>query len=351
MTTLSVSLEQWRKLYDAMERYHDLAPWQWLWDSALFGVRNPADGTVGYCCVMGRNGTFFGLGVYPGAAGLDSYDLMRDQGEREPETALYGQRCLMASFDSRADLEPEDLAVVKALGRKYRGEFGWPKFRDFTPGLFPWFLEPADVAFLTVALEQATEVGARARDDEDLLSAYGPSSRPGQSCLVRVRGDDGAWRDEKQPFAPATKKKAEPVPVDEARVAGLLKKHRTRGGSFEGDLTYMPTPIKEDGRPFFPRLGLWVDAATGMVLPSDLARPGEPDEAAFVRAFWMLLEKKKKIPRRILVKREHLAVALMPLADKLGIEVVLMPRIPQLEDCLRELTTMTQNQPDSSNRW
>jgi hypothetical protein len=42
-------------------------------------------------------------------------------------------------------------------------------FRDHTPGFVPWYLENAQVRFLTIALQQAIEVSTRFKKDESLL--------------------------------------------------------------------------------------------------------------------------------------------------------------------------------------
>jgi len=70
-----------------------------LWDSDIFGVQNPANDEIGYCCIMGRMGEHFTLAVYLGTEGLDGY-LKIQSGEILPDDldVLHLQKCLMASF-------------------------------------------------------------------------------------------------------------------------------------------------------------------------------------------------------------------------------------------------------------
>ena len=58
-TTLSPELLQ--QLYGAAHTFREIECWKWMWDSDLFGVQNPADGEISYCCVMGRNGEHFAV--------------------------------------------------------------------------------------------------------------------------------------------------------------------------------------------------------------------------------------------------------------------------------------------------
>ena len=62
--------QEWRDLYRAADTFKELAPWDWMLDSDLVGVRNPETGEIGYCCIMGNLGEHFALGLYRGDEGL-----------------------------------------------------------------------------------------------------------------------------------------------------------------------------------------------------------------------------------------------------------------------------------------
>ena len=64
MEDKNVSPQQWRELYNAAIELKKLKPWEWMWDSEIFGVQNPETGEVGYCCVMGRGGEHYAMAVY-----------------------------------------------------------------------------------------------------------------------------------------------------------------------------------------------------------------------------------------------------------------------------------------------
>jgi len=53
----------WRRLCAAAVAFRNLSPWEWMRDSDMIAVQNPAGDDAGYCVVLGRNGEFFGLEV------------------------------------------------------------------------------------------------------------------------------------------------------------------------------------------------------------------------------------------------------------------------------------------------
>jgi hypothetical protein len=223
-----------KRLYAAAESFRKLAPWEWMDDDRIFGVKNPETGVIDYCGVLGGLGEVFALVVYEGSEGLQGYLklLSGELGEAGPHVAEY-QRALMASFDDRRDLAPEDLAVIRSLNLKFRGKNSWPLFRHYLPGYLPWFVTAPQARTLANCLEQALDVLPRYRDNPDLLQD--PESG---RHLVRVfesqEGRDG-WRDEILP-APSPAKdssSAFAVPLDEVGIARIRRQQKKRSGVWE----------------------------------------------------------------------------------------------------------------------
>jgi hypothetical protein len=305
-----------------------------MYDSDLFGVQNPEDGEIGYCCVMGILGEHFALGVYRGTAGLASY-LQIQSGELgmnpDPLAVMFSQQCLMASFEDRAYLEKRDLSIIKDLGLKYRGRNAWPRFRSHEPGYFPWYLTAAEARFLIVALDQAMDVAQRFRDDPDLLTP----PNPGQ-YLVRVpeTAPSGVtWSD--QWLAPATMLRpiAAAPKIDEARVRRIKQTIKRRQGIWEADLFPAPTPVQEqkDQRPYYPYMALFVDHHSGMVLPSHIASH-ESYRAEFQNHLLNLFEQAGFLPKEIRVLSQEVVALLEPLTDLLDIKLRRAKRLDMLEE-------------------
>ena len=77
MNDKSPSIEEWNDLYAAAVDFKKLKPWNYMWDSDMFGVQNPVTDEIGYCCVMGRSGEHFALGIFLGSEGLEQLSKIR----------------------------------------------------------------------------------------------------------------------------------------------------------------------------------------------------------------------------------------------------------------------------------
>jgi len=187
------SIEEWKDLYRVAIELKKLKPWEWVWDSDIFGVQDPATGEIGYCCVMGRAGEHFALGVYLGSEGLDGL-IGIQSGEisyHEP-VELLNKKYLMASFEDRRYIDEQDYEIIRKLGLRFREQNAWPLFRSYLPNHPPWYLNHVEAKFLTLVLQQAIHVCKRFRRDPEMLD----SPLPGQ-FFVRVPEKDGSGgRDE-----------------------------------------------------------------------------------------------------------------------------------------------------------
>jgi hypothetical protein len=208
MTGSSPTPSEWHRLYQATIRVKEIAPWEWMTETDIFGVQDPETGEIGFVSIMGMLGEHLAVAVYLGAEGLYSFWGFQQIADSAPPEALLGIPHLQASFEDRGELSAKDRAVIKELGLKFRGRQEWPLFRSYRPGYLPWYLEAPEAQTLTYALEQAVEVTLRFKEDPGMLD---PSDE--ESYLVRVprevRGNL-VWEDEVVRVPPV---EPEPIPV------------------------------------------------------------------------------------------------------------------------------------------
>ena len=289
-------------------------------DSDIFGVKDPATGKIGYCCILGAAGEVLGMTVYRGTPGLQVYLklLSSETGPRDPDF-LFIHRCLMADFHDRDELDKADLAVIRSLGLKFRGRNAWPQFRSYLPGYFPWYVTEAEARFLSVALEQGLGVCYRFRDDPTLLS----SGRSGAYLVRTARENEGqlVWEDKWLEPEPFEKKGLSFEPLDEGTLARIKETLKPRDQIWEGDFFHLNNPVKEEGRPFYPRLFVWADVSSGLLLSQDMARPDDP--ITILRESLISAAREKGFfPGEIRIRRQEAYELLSPLAASLNIKLV-----------------------------
>lgn len=347
MSNQSPSTEEWAALYRAAADFKQIAAWEWMYDSDLFGVRDPASGEIGYCCVMGNLGEHFALGVYLGTEGLNGY-LMIAAGELAGNafSILHHQKCLMASYEDRDLIEKQDLAVIKALGLKYRGRNAWPQFRSYEPDLVPWFLTAEQARFLTVALQQSCDVALRYRDDPDLLAPPEQSEDEQEDDIYLVRVPEPteaglSWSDQWMAPAPL-QQEAQPLPpIDELRIQRIKQAITKRYGTWEGDFFLSPTPIQEHKgqRPYYPYTVLWVDQRSGMVLAPHLTTP-DRYQAEFQSHLLGLIEQARVLPQELAVAQQEAFDLLEPITSRLKIKLHRANRLVALESARNSFMSM-----------
>jgi Domain of unknown function (DUF6930) len=334
------TIEEWGRLYAAAGRVKEMAPWKWMMEDNVFGVRNPERDEVGFVSVMGSGGEHFGLGLYQGAVALYDFLALREADSVETERLLEIPQ-LQASFEGRGRLEKEDRDTIKNLGLKFRGANSWPLFRNYAPGMFPWFLTSSEARFLTTALEQLLDVAPRVRDDEDLLLG-----EEDDEFLVRVPRVENArlvWEDKIMRLPEPELKKAAPAPLD-PQLLESLKQLPEVTNVIEIGLTMLPMPVREKkDRPFFPYLLMLVDASSGVILGNDMLQPLPSLDAMRAEFPTKVAEHLLRLgvrPLRVAVRTETTARSLAPLADELGIRIKLSPMLPALDEAMEFMGRM-----------
>ncbi|MGG6312104.1 DUF7309 domain-containing protein [Paenibacillus macerans] len=319
---------EWSRLYEAAAQFKKVKPWEWLSNVHLFGVSSPIKDETGYCCVMGNGGEMYGMAVYMGGPGLHTVlSMLNGDFAGDP---LFAQHCYMLSFDNRDDLYPEEYKRVKELGFSYRGKNAWPTFRLYEPGYVPWpLLSRDDVLFLTDAIEQALEVSLAYQNNPDALLEGN-----GERFLVRVpkkvlSGWTSEWRspEAKKPML----REQETLMVDELRMAKAKRTVKHSGGIWEVASFFVPMPIQEEGRPFYPTMNLIADQETGMMLHHGMTKQSEA-AGDLAEGLLQLIETHHVVPALLVSTDEIVFGRLDNVIAGLGLEYRLVPELPAIEE-------------------
>jgi hypothetical protein len=336
-STQPPSLSSWQKLYEITEKFFDLAPWQWMSDSDVFGVRDPETGIVNFCCIMGQAGQHYALAVYLGDEGLKGYlQIATGVFNSDSLDALHAQICLMISFQDKSYLMEQDRLVIKQLGLKFRDKNSWPVFRDYDPGFMPWLIDERQARILITATEQAIEVALRFQNNPDLFLP------PGRNVFfartLNKQGTGQQWRDEWvapkiiDDDEPDTLRKMANGMTNTSRINKIKTATRPYNGTWEIDYFYSPMPVdNSQSKPFFPRTLLCVDRDSFFIFGVHMLKPNDGSEAIREEII-NIIEKNTMLPRVIAVKRSDLFALLHPLAVCLNIAIELRKELPAIAD-------------------
>jgi hypothetical protein len=361
----SCSRPVWKRLYAAAGAFEDIACWDWMSDTDVFGVQNPDNRDIGYCCVLGELGEVFGLVVYLGSEGLEQHRKIQSGKIHagSPDFAA-SQNCLTAWFGDRSDLDSADLKVIKGLGLKFRGSEAWPQFRSLQPGYLPWYLTEGEAKFLTLCLEQASQVAIRFKNDPEWLIApssnrylvrvpvegstqtdnlqenfLAEASSPSVQQLLFNEFDEPKvwqWQDQWLMPAPVIKASVHTFPLDEVRLQRIKTTVHAHRGVWEIDAFYTPTPVDGDNRPFFPYSLLCADHDSGLIFDTVLGEPAEW-EAQFSKSLLDCIVNCNFVPNALWVRKEALRQLFEPLAAALSIEILSTTKLPAVDRAKREL--------------
>ncbi|NSW91625.1 MAG: hypothetical protein HPY74_13305 [Firmicutes bacterium] len=330
-------LEEWRQLYQAAIEFKNMKPWEWMYDDDIFAIKDPETGEISYCCIMGNLGEHFGIAGYLGPEGLDGI-LSMLSGELDPEDldAMYMQKCLMASFENRDMLSEEDRKIIKELGFKFRGKNEWPLFRNYTPGLFPWFINDKECRFLTHILLQAMHVALMCRDEgKEIL--YHEDSLTFLTRIPEERDGRLEWHDEYIPATPYTPQYASFYLEDEIRLRRLQLLGRRRGSAWEIDTFYSPGPVRDNDRPYYPKICLIIEQSRGLVLSFNMVKDIKKEGFKFINMFIELIERLGQFPSRVFVQREETYYLLKDICSQLGINIEIVDKLHILQNARYEM--------------
>jgi len=320
------------KLYSAASRILELAPWKFMDESQVFCVEETFHKTACFISVLGNLGEHYAISVYPGIKEylriLDLYDLDEATG---PEKLLSINQWQL-SFEDKSFLETEDLNFIKYSGMSFMGKNGWPMFRSFRDGYFPWLLEPDEIEMMVVVLEQSEMVFQKIQSDPGILP------HDGYHFLMRYadkQKDRMNWKEMPVGFAAP-----EPVALNWGFDRKHLAKIKSLSDSayvYEFDFFQVPTPIQQrsEERPYMTSIGMIVERRSGMIVGFEMFGEKADTHRRMELApdvFMKLLATQKARPKAIAVRQPLFFDLMFPILDDAGITLTLEPRLFAIEE-------------------
>jgi len=331
----SSTLEEWKALYDAAIEFRKIEPWEWVKETDVFGVQNSQTGEIGYCCVMGELGEVLAMAVYHGTEGLNGYKkILKHQVNPGDTDSLFIQDCLIIMFENKRFVEKEDMQLINKLGYAFKGKNAWPVFKSYKPGFFPWFLSRDEALYMTDVLKQAKDMCLRLKENSNLFHA--PKKNLYLIRVADATDGDLIWKDEWKEPAPLKKRDFSNFPVDEIRIQRIKISVKQLPAVWEIDTFHAPTPVKEEGRPYFPYAIMFADHDTGLIHDVYLT-PIDKYMKDFPERFLSCMENTAVVPMEILIRKEELIKLFEPYAAKLNIKLTEVKKLQNIDNAKRSM--------------
>lgn len=337
-----IPLETWRRLYDLARRVREMAPWKWMEETDLFAVKDTQGMETLFVSVMGMQGEYHAVSVYPGAKALAlfwqtqavddlirNYDLMASLVLATPQAHV--------AFGAKSDLAPFEKETIRALGLSFKGRHAWPCFRGFRPGRRPWLVDSREAHWLELAMENVLEIAPRARKDSSLLRR--DNSDAPYLTRFRVPGDpSGRWEEKLEVCPPPTFRIRVTAP---AELLQRVQKLPDSGAALEMDLVPFMAPIACRGeRPLQPYVLLVCDSDSEFVVGFDVMTCEREIEELWEQVpakFLEICDRGKIRPAELRLRAPWLAVVMRELCNELGVQMRMMADLPAAGAAVREL--------------
>jgi hypothetical protein len=313
--------DPWRTLHERAAELYDVAPWRWMGDEELFGVRLPGEREVHWVCVMGAAGAIFGLAVYDGDVGFEAHRRVQADEVETPEAA-YGTDGWLVTFVPRAELSKAELARAEASGVRFASAKAWPQFERTLYGKLPRAIEEHQVARVTFLIERAIEAVLARAPQPELLA---PDASGARKVWTTINGDLRI-----ESIAPGPPPRPNFAPIDREAVKRLQRSARRVAEAFEFDVQpWIARIADESGGEFVPAGAALVDARTGRALGVQLLHP-EQRYAKSAAELVAMLQRGGVLPREVRVRRAWVREAVKPTLDALGVRTTFADELPML---------------------
>ena len=322
------SLEQWKVLYETATRIKELKPWEKFWDMDLIGVKYGEEEDMVFFSILGRGGDCYGITVYEGYEGLNSFLMlaMQQQMNLSVEYVMFNQRNLTCYWGNRDELTDRQRKIVKDLGYSYRGKNQWLYFRSFEPGYYPYNLDSEEVARMSGYFQ----------DLELVLKHYAETNMKvefenGNMLLCSFDEDKATWDFREAPLPFTAFQFGNLSITDEELLADLAKAPKCNA-VLEADISVMGARVddKKYSRPANPALALLGDAASETIISFEMTEPDD-DPIMILAETVVHFILKYGAPKEIRVANMIVEAGLEQICDVCGIKSRRVKRLQGLD--------------------
>jgi len=325
------SKEQWLKLYQLSEEWYSLEPWNFLYESDIFGVKT--GNQTYFVSIMGSAGEFTGISAYEGIDALEKYWLLYDREMAESADVLTIPHMLL-SFEPDKQFDADQKKRLKEYGYNFRFKQALPELKRVIPGLVPFTPDDVYLGEFNIVLEQAIAVCKKAFRDTEYIYSDGQDD---DTYLIMEKGEgqDAKWKSHKRKLKFSKKTMKGNCSREDLDVITALQ---TGNAVMQANFQMMPFPMKEkDTVPYFPVLALMTNKKNGIVEAHDLLIP-LPDYSSLLskipQIYAGFIKELGFKPRCIEVCRPEMFDTLSDTLGKCNIHIVFKDRLDTIEEAM-----------------
>ena len=323
------TLEQWKSLYEAATRIKGLKPWDRFWDMDLIGIRYGKDEETVFFSILGRGGDCYGITIYEGYKGLNSFLMltMQESMNLSVEYVMNKQSALTCYWGNREELTDKQRKIIKELGYSYRGKNQWLYFLSFEPGYYPYNLDAEEVQRMSEYLCDL-ELALNCYDNADIDVDF----EKGNMFLLSFGEGKKSWSFGAMPLPFTAYAFGNLIITDEDLLAELSKAKKCKA-ILEADVATLHAKVDEKkyGRPSNPSIPVLLDAESEMVINFQMS---EPDDDPLAMLAEMLIDfiLQYGAPKEIRVSNVIIEAALEHVCDTCKIKLRRVKSLPALEE-------------------
>ena len=305
------TLQEWEKLYDLAERYVKMKPWELLNNEEMVCVSFSEEDQA-FFTVMGNGGMEYGFGMYVGEIAFRETQLQISACDGE-DYGLYLQNCIVMFIDRKEDVPPEQMEVIRKLGRNYGRGRKWIYFENHARGYFPYIPDQRDVLNTIRFLEAL--MGALPRIEKIKPRGF---HLMGHGFIHKLEKSE--WKTEVVVWNQKELRKL-PFAVCTEGLKSEAAKWKKRKEIWEVDIALMHSVINDEkyDRPLYPYLLLVMDHNKGIVIYQQLLEPAD-DPPALCRSLTNLM-REHGMPEKILVSGNTMKEIFSVLKSEIGVPV------------------------------
>lgn len=323
------TLDQWKALYEVTTRIKELKPWENFWDMDLIGVLKEDDDEPIFYSILGRGGNCYGIAVYEGFEGLNSFLMltMQQSMNLSSEYAMYNQKNLTCYWGNREELTTKQRKIIKELGYTYRGKNQWLYFLSFEPGYYPYNMDREEILRMSEHM-QNLESALKCYEKEQVQVDF----EHGNMFHILLDKDKEIVSFGEMPLPFTAFQFGNLLITDEELLSDLAKVPKGNA-VLEADVSVLGASIadKKYDRPANPALSLLGDANSGAIIKFEMLEP-EDDAIVMLAEILIGFIFQFGAPKEVRVTNVITEAGLEQICDVCGIKLRRVKRLLGLDE-------------------